>query len=225
MNENWRCAREQVITYARRLLTERLVSYTAGNLSVRVPGEPALLAVTPTSTPYDELEPEDIVIVGTDGEIVDGRRPPTSELSMHTLICARRPDIGAVVHTHSPAAMTMANLGWTLPAILTGLVEATGGDVRTSPYSVSGSEEMADLTEAALRDRGATFLRYHGLLSVGADLHHAYRAASVVESACWVYLTLRGIGEVHELPTDQVNWIATYWRAQFPGAPAPRPAP
>ena len=217
--------REQVVTYARRLLAEHLVSYTAGNLSARVPDEPDLLAVTPASMPYDELEPDDIVIVGTDGVVVEGRRPPTSELRMHTLICHRRPEIGAVVHTHSRAVMTMANLGWTLPPILTGLIEAAGGDVRTSPYSRPESAQMADLTEEALRDRGATFLRYHGLLAVGATLHHAFRAASVVESACEVYLRLRQLGEVYELPAEQVAWIASYWRAQFPGDPAPRPGP
>lgn len=225
MNENWHRTRQQVVNYTRRLQAERLVYYTAGNVSARIPGEPDLIAVTPTSTPYDELEPEDICIITTDGEIVDGRKPPTSEVPMHTLICKRRPEVGAIVHTHGKAVMTMANLGWTLPPILTGLVEASGGDVRTSPYSQPETAQMADFTEDALRDRGATFMRYHGLLAVGADLDHAFRTAAVVEGACEVYLTLRQLGEVHELPKDQVDWIASYWRAQFPGAPDPLPAP
>jgi L-fuculose-phosphate aldolase len=119
----------------------------------------------------------------------------------------------------------MANLGWTLPPILTGLCEAAGGAVYTSPYSQPGTVQMADYTEAALRDRGATFLRYHGLLAYGADLEHAFHTAAVVEGACEVYLTLRQLGEVHELPAAQVEWIASYWRAQFPGAPGPLPPP
>ena len=84
---------------------------------------------------------------------------------MHTLICKRRPEIGSIVHTHGKAVMTMANLGWTLPPILTGLCEATGGAVLTSPYSQPETVQMADYTEPALRDRGATFLRFHGLLA------------------------------------------------------------
>jgi ribulose-5-phosphate 4-epimerase/fuculose-1-phosphate aldolase len=85
---------------------------------------------------------------------------------------------------------------------------------------------MYTYTEPALRDRGATFLEFHGLLAIGADLEHAFHTAAVVEGACEVYLTARQFGEpVRELPSEQVEWIASYWRAQFPGAPAPLPAP
>lgn len=222
----WLESRQKVITFARKLQAESLVYSTAGNISLRIPGEPDLLAVTPTSTQYDFLEPEDIVIVNLEGEVVDGRRNPTSETPMHTLICKRRPEIGAIVHTHGKAVMTMANLGWTLPPILTGLVEAAGGPVYTSPYSQPETDQMADFTEEALRDRGATFMRFHGLLAIGADLEHAFHTAAVVEGACEVYLTARQFKEdVDQLPQEQVEWIASYWRAQFPGAPEPLPAP
>jgi L-fuculose-phosphate aldolase len=225
MKDTWYQARRKVVTFARKLQAERLAYSTAGNISMRIPGDPELLAVTPSSMQYDLLEPEDVPIVGLGGELVDGRTRPTSELMMHTLICQRRPEIGSIVHTHGKAVMTMANLGWTLPPILTGLCEAAGGAVYTSPYSQPETVQMADYTEPALRDRGATFLRYHGLLAYGADLEHAFHTASVVEGACEVYLTLRQLGEVHELPAPQVEWIASYWRAQFPGAPEPLPAP
>ncbi len=215
MNENWQRARQEVVDYGRRLQAEHLVYFTAGNISARIPGEPNLLAVTPTSTPYDALEPEDICIVTTGGEIIDARLEPTSELPMHTLICARRPEVGSVIHTHSPAAMTMANLGWDLPPILTGLIEAAGGDVRSAPYSKPVTAEMADVTADALIDRGACFMRFHGLLAVGADLSHAFRTASVVEGVCEVYLRLRQLGEIHELPAPEVAWIADIWRSQF----------
>jgi ribulose-5-phosphate 4-epimerase/fuculose-1-phosphate aldolase len=84
---------------------------------------------------------------------------------------------------------------------------------------------MYTYTKPALENRGATFLEYHGLLAIGADLEHAFHTASVVEGACEVYLTARQFGEVRELPAPQVEWIASYWRAQFPGAPDPLPAP
>jgi L-ribulose-5-phosphate 4-epimerase len=218
--------RQKVITYARKLQAERLVYSTAGNISVRLPEAPELLACTPSSTQYDLLDPEDIAIVDLDGNQVSGRRPPTSEVQMHTMICKNRPEIGGIVHTHGKAVMTFANLGWTLPPILTGLCEATGGAVVTSPYSQPETDQMYTYTVPALRDRGATFLRYHGLLAIGADLEHAFHTAAVVEGACEVYLTARQFADpVPELPADQVEWIASYWRAQFPGAPEPLPAP
>jgi L-fuculose-phosphate aldolase len=225
MSVRYQEIREQVISYAKKLQAERLVYSTAGNISVRVPGEPELVACTPRASQYDMLEPADIAVVTLDGEQVDGRRSPTSELLMHTTILTNRPDLGSVVHTHGKAVMTFANLGWTLPPILTGLCEATGGAVVTSPYSQPGTDQMYTHTEVALRDRGATFLEFHGLLAVGADLGHAFHTAAVVEGACEVYLTARQFGEVRELPAPQVEWIASYWRAQFPGAPEPLPPP
>ncbi|WP_377644956.1 class II aldolase/adducin family protein [Oryzobacter terrae] len=218
--------REKVITYAKKLQAERLVYSTAGNISVRVPGEPGLVACTPASTQYDLLTPPDIAIVDLDGNLVDGSRPPTSEVQMHTMILKNRPEVGSVVHTHGKAVMTFANLGWTLPPILTGLCEATGGAVVTSPYSQPETDQMYTYTKPALENRGATFLEFHGLLAYGADLEHAFHTAAVVEGACEVFLTAKSFGhDVRELPAEQVEWIASYWRAQFPGAPEPLPTP
>jgi L-fuculose-phosphate aldolase len=213
-------ARRDVITYSRRLHAEHLVHATAGNVSTRVDGEPDVIAMTPTSLAYDALEPGDICIVTTAGERLVGRREPTSELPLHTLLYARRPEVGAIIHTHSPAAMTMAVLGWRLPPILTGLVEAVGGDVRVAPYSRPSTAEMADRTADALVERGACFMRHHGLLAVGADLAHAFLAASITEGAAKVYLDARAQGvDVPELPPDEVAWVARWWHEQWPAVP------
>jgi L-fuculose-phosphate aldolase len=192
-------------------------------VSARVADEPGLIAMTPTGFPYDALEPDDIPLVTTAGRRVVGRREPTSELPLHTLVYARRPEVGAIVHTHSPAATTMAVFGWTLPPILTGLVEAAGGDVRTAPYSRPGTAEMAEFTAEALEDRGACFLRHHGLLAIGADLAHAFLAASITEGAARVYLDARAIdGDIPHLPPAEVEWIARRWREQWPACgPSP----
>jgi L-ribulose-5-phosphate 4-epimerase len=215
-------AREEIIGYARRLVAERLVHATAGNLSTRAGGE--AIAMTPTAVAYDTLEPEDVCIVSTAGERLDCRREPTSELPLHTRLYARRPELGAIIHTHSPAAMTMAVLGWRLPPILTGLVEATGGDVRVAGYAPPGTAEMADVAAEALAGRGACFLAHHGLVAVGADLARAFRAASVTEETARVYLDARAQGvAVPELAEDEVARIAGAWSAQWAtSAPASR---
>jgi L-ribulose-5-phosphate 4-epimerase len=208
-------ARQQVLLACRRLQAERLVHATAGNVSVRVSGKPRLFAVTPAAMPYDILEPGDICLVTEDGTVVDGQRQPTSELALHTIVYRRRPEVGAIVHTHSPAAMALAALGQTLPPILTGLVEAAGGDVQTAPYARPGTEAMADAVAVALTDRGACFLRHHGLLAIGADLDHAFRAASVTEASADAYLRARSAGPVPSLHPEEVQWIAAAWRSQW----------
>jgi L-ribulose-5-phosphate 4-epimerase len=223
MTLDWTAARLEVITYCHRMQAEHLVYSTAGNVSVRI--EEDVIAMTPTSFPYDALELDDVCIVRTDGEVLDGRREPTSELPLHTLVYARRPEVGAIIHTHSPYAMTMAVLGWRLPPILTGLVEAVGGDVRNAPYSRPTTAEMADYTADALTDRGACFMRHHGLLTVGADLRHAFLAASVTEGAAKVYLEARRHQEnVPEISDEDVAWIAEWWQEQWAVASNAHPA-
>ena len=100
-----------MIAAGRRILAEGLRARHGRHLSVRVDGEPDAIAMTPTSLAYDALEPDDICIVATTGELRDARRAPTSELPLHLLVYAHRPEVGAIVHTHSPAAMTLAVLG------------------------------------------------------------------------------------------------------------------
>ncbi len=211
-------ARRLIVLFCRRMLAEHLVAYTAGNISTRVAGEPDLVAVTPASTAYDTLDPEDVVIVRVDGTVVDGARKPTSELPLHTLVYARRPDVGGVVHTHSPAAMAIAALGLTLPPILHGIVSSCGGGVVTAPYARGGTAEVADLTADALRGRSACLLRNHGVLAIGPTVEHAYNAASVVEGVSDAYLRALPFGPVPELPPDEVERIrTTQWAPAWAG--------
>lgn len=214
-------ARAEVLLYCHRMVAEHLVYYTAGNISQRVDDEPNLIAMTPTALPYDTMQPEDICIVTIDGEVVEGERRPTSEFPLHTLVYHRRPEVCGIVHTHSPAAMAMAAKGLTLPPFLTGMVAAVGGEVVTAPYARPGTALMADHTTDALRDRGACFLRFHGVLAVGRTLGHAFNAASVVEGAADAYLRIFPLGPVPELPAEEVQWLASFWRSQWAIAKVP----
>ena len=87
--------------------------------------------------------------------------------------------------------------------------------------SCSRWEELCARLDVPYRRIGGVMVA----LTIGADLEHAFHTASVVEGACEVYLTARLFGEVRELPARQVEWIASYWKAQFPGAPDPLPGP
>jgi len=212
-----RRTRAAIVEFGVRMQAERLAYWTSGNLSVRVAGEPDVIATSPTAMPYDLVEPDDVPLVRLDGTVVGGGRSPTSELPLHTLIYQRRPEVNAIVHTHSPAALAMAGLDWTLPPFLTGLVEATGGGVTCAPYARPGSAELADAVNDALADRGCCFLRHHGLLAIGGTLALAFRAATVTEGAADAYLRARAVGDVDDLPTEEIHWVAEGWRAQWTG--------
>jgi ribulose-5-phosphate 4-epimerase/fuculose-1-phosphate aldolase len=203
----WVEARERVHLFAQRLLAERLVYFTAGNISMRIADDPGLVAMTPASTPYDTMRPSDVVIVRLDGRVVDGALKPTSELPLHTLTYARRPDVGGIVHTHSAAAMAAAAMGIAIPPILHGLIAACGGGIVTAPYARGGTAEVAELTADSLRDRSACLLRNHGVLAIGPTVDHAYNAASVVEGVADAYLRALSFGPVPEIASDEVDRI------------------
>ena len=203
----WSEARERVVLFAQRLLAERLVFFTAGNISVRIAGDPELVAMTPSSTPYDTMRPGDVVIARLDGRIVDGALKPTTELPLHTLTYVRRPDVGGIVHTHSSAAMAAAAMGIAIPPILHGLISACGGGIVTAPYARGGTAEVAEFTADALRDRSACLLRNHGVLAIGPTVDHAYNAASVVEGVADAYLRALAFGPVPEIAPAEVDRI------------------
>jgi len=200
-------ARTEVLLFAKRMLAERLVYFTSGNISRRVHRESRLIAVTPAATPYDTMGAEDLAIVDLEGEVIDARVPPTSELPLHILTYQGRPEVGAIIHAHSPAAMAMAARGQTLPPIFPGLVAAAGGAIATARYASSGSAEMAQNAAEALADRSACFLHLHGLLAIGPTLFDAYAAASVVETAADAFLRALAVGAVDELPSQEVERI------------------
>jgi L-fuculose-phosphate aldolase len=92
--------REELVATLQRMAAGGLVQGTEGNASARA-GE--LLIVSPSGLAYETLRPEDVCLVTPAGELVEGP-PPSVELPMHLAVYAARPDVGAVVHTHSPRA-------------------------------------------------------------------------------------------------------------------------
>jgi len=134
-----------------------LVQETEGNASARV-GE--LIAVSPSSLPYETLRPEDVCLVTPNGRLVEGPRPSV-ELPMHLAVYAARPDVGAVVHTHSPRATAEP------PAPL-----AEG---------VSGTPELGASVVTAAGDGHAVVMRDHGPVCFGRDLAEALERAFELE--------------------------------------------
>ena len=100
---------------------------TWGNISVRV--EEGML-VTPTRVSYDELKPEDIVVVTLDGKVMHSKRLPTSEVELHRGLLLKRPDIGAFIHSHSPYASACACAHRSIPVVVDDMAEIIGGEVR-----------------------------------------------------------------------------------------------
>jgi L-fuculose-phosphate aldolase len=174
---------------------------TSGNISLRH-GDGML--ISPTSTPYDTLEPEDIVFMGWDGE-VDGRLPPSSEWRFHLDIMKARPEVNAVVHAHPTYCTTIAIMGRKIPAIHYMVAVAGGSDIRCAPYATFGTAELSSHAVEALRDRKACLLAQHGMIAVGSSLAQAMWLAVEVETLARQYHGALQIGEPPVLSDEEIE--------------------
>jgi L-fuculose-phosphate aldolase len=204
--------REQIVVFGRKLVTAGLTHGTGGNLSVFNRGE-GLVAVSPSGIGYMEVRPEDVVLVSPKGAAVEGDRRPSSETPLHLAHYRARPDVGAVVHTHSVFATTIAVLRWEIPP-LHYLVGFAGNKVPLAPYATFGTEELARVTVQAIGDRNAVLMANHGALAVGPDLASAFATAEIVELMAQVFYQAKCIGEPTLLSEDEMaaarEGFATY---------------
>lgn len=214
-------ARRALVDAARRLDADGLNVNAAGNLSVRVAGG---VLVTPSGIAPDVMVPDDLVLLDADGTPSDGSgRTPTSEWRLHIVLYRRRPDVGAVVHTHSPEATAAATLGTEVPAVHYVVARFGAAALPCAPYATYGSAELAAHVAATLGERGtACLMANHGAIAVAADLPTALALARDVEWFCGVHRRARQLGEPVVLPDDELARVAerfaTYGQPPEPGA-------
>ena len=192
--------REQVVYYGRQMLQSGLTMHTGGNLSAR-DRESGLIAIKPSSKPYDLLKPEDITVIDLAGNVMDGPYKPSSEWPMHTLIYKTYPRACAVVHCHSIYATAAAAAGQEIPLFNHELCMYCSSPVRVMPFEIPGSDALA---ESALRGFGSdncvTLLQNHGPIAMGASLWHAFDAACAVEQAAHALFISRAYGSLQLIP-------------------------
>jgi L-fuculose-phosphate aldolase len=197
-------AREAIVTTCQELSRAGLVVGTAGNVSVR---EGDLLAVTPSGVRYAELTPELVGVHRLDGAAIEAPLAPTSELPLHLAVYAARPEVGAVVHTHSPAATALSALLDEVPPVHY-YAAMFGGTVRVAPYATYGTHELARSTVDALRERSACLMSNHGAVTVGFDLSSAHDKSVYLEWLCDVCLRASAAGTPRLLSPAEIATVA-----------------
>ncbi len=193
--------RAQIIDVCRRMEAAGLNRGTSGNVSCR-DGDHFL--VTPSGVPVEKMTPAGIVAVGFDGHVI-GNGKPSSEWHFHRDILQSRPDINAVVHTHSPHATALACLNEDLPPFHYMIAIAGGDTIRCAPYALFGTEALSRHAVTALQDRKACLLANHGLIALGRDLDEALAIAVEIESLCEQYLIARQVGKPVLLSAEQMR--------------------
>lgn len=198
--------RTAICEYGRRLLEDDLTTGTGGNLSVRLDAD--RIAISPSGIPYEDVEPADVPVVDVDGTVVAGELEPSTELPMHLAVYEERPDVGGVVHTHSPYATTFASLGEPIPASHY-LLSFTGSEVPVTEYRTHATEAIGEAAVDALgAEYNATLLRNHGVLTADESLEDAYTVALMVEYCARIHHQAREIGEPEILPDEEIDRLS-----------------
>src|SRR5712664_3352944 len=200
--------REQLVRFARQMITTGLVRGTSGNISTREPGAEQAL-VTPSGVDYETMTPDAAVLVDLSGSPLpvrgegQGEVPgfkPSVDTPIHVAIYRARPDVGAVVHTHSPYAAAFSTLGREIPPLITELAGYLGGAVRVMHYVPPAQTDTGDEVAKGLGADRAVLLPNHGVVAVGENLKKAFGAAMAVEESAHVAFIALQLGEPRLVP-------------------------
>jgi L-fuculose-phosphate aldolase len=191
-------ARAAVLGAAQALAARGLVEGTSGNVSARI--DERLVCLTPSSLAYDAMGLDDLVIVDLDGVVVEGERTPTTEKALHLACYRAYPEVGGVIHSHPVYATMFALARQPIPAAIEEVAVYIGGDIPVCDYVMTGTDELGEAVTLRLKDRAATLLANHGMVTVGATPERALHAALVVERTAHIVWGARLLGATHALP-------------------------
>lgn len=199
--------RDEVARLHGELLRWGLVVWTAGNISARVPGED-LLVIKPSGVAYEDLTPETMVVTDLDGHPVDGERlSPSSDTAAHAYVYRAMPDVGGVVHTHSPYATAWAARGEAVPCAITAMGDEFGGEIPVGPFALIGGDDIGKGIVSTLSGHrsAAVLMRGHGVFTIGGTARDAVKAAVMCEDAARTVHLARQLGEVAPLDPQHVD--------------------
>jgi L-ribulose-5-phosphate 4-epimerase len=166
-----------------------LIALSGGNVSLRMEND--LVIVTPSGMIYDDMVPEDMLVVDMEGNIVEGNRKASVDTLALLYIFKHRPDINCVIHTHQPYATGLGLVMDEIPCNLTTLANATQGPVKVAPYSSAASIQMGIEAVENLGDQLAVVLKHHGVIGVGNSLKQAlYSVVYLEEAAKTIYIAM-----------------------------------
>ena len=207
--------RREVVATCRAMNSSGINQGTAGNISIR---NDLGFLITPSSLPYDRMQPEDVVQMHFDGGY-EGERRPSSEWRFHRDILGARADIDSVLHCHSTYATTLAVHHKTIPSFhyMTGLFGGT--TIRCARYATFGTQALSDAALEALEGRTACLLGQHGQIALGRSLAEGLANAIEVEALSRLYVQALALGEPPILDDEEMDRVIRQMRNMSYGNP------
>ena len=205
---NYKEYQQQILETTLDLVKIDLIRISSGNVSMRLPD--GNIAITPSGVLYATMKPGDVVIMDLNNNVVEGKFKPSSEKQLHSEIYKVRPDVEAVVHTHSRFSIAFASVGMELPVSNIEIL-AVGGPIPVAPYGVPGTLEVGTGAAKYFKEKPglkALLLESHGMVAVGKSLLDAYQNAYKTETGAEIYhLSLQTGRDVKLLSQAQIDEI------------------
>lgn len=196
--------RSEVCRANRQLPALGLVTWTSGNVSGRDP-DSGLVAIKPSGRLFEELTPEDMVVIDPEGNVVDGTLGPSSDTAAHLYVYAHRSDIHSVIHTHSNYATAFAAVGRSIPVYITAIADEFGAEIPLGAYASIGDDAIGQEICRSIGSSPAILMRQHGVFTIGTSITKALKAAVMVEDIAKTIWLASQIGELRELPEEEVR--------------------
>ncbi len=202
--------KQATLEVSKSMVTTGLVQGTAGNVSARLPN--GNVVMTPSSVAYESMTLDDLVVCSEDGEVLAGKRPPTTEKALHLACLRRHRDIGAVMHSHAMFCTMFAITHQTIPCAIEEFDIYVGGDIGVTDYKMTGSDMLGEEAAKHLDDRGAVLIANHGLLAVGKNPKDVLKVSLLVERTAQIVWGARLLGDIVPLPDETREKFAPLYK-------------
>ncbi|MEZ0064561.1 L-ribulose-5-phosphate 4-epimerase [Streptacidiphilus sp. MAP12-20] len=188
------------------LLRWGLVAWTSGNVSARVPGRD-LMVIKPSGVSYDDLTPDTMIVTDLNGNVVEGSHQPSSDTAAHAYVYRNMPEVGGVVHSHSPYATAWSAVGEPIPCAITAMGDEFGDDIPVGPFALIGDHSIGEGIVATLKDHRspAVLMRQHGVFTIGRNAQAAVKAAVMCEDVARTVHLARQLGPVARLGQADID--------------------
>jgi L-fuculose-phosphate aldolase len=208
-------ARQTVCDAGKKLITNGLTGGTWGNISCRI--DNTRMAITPSGMSYETLAPEDISIVDFGSEEVtwEGKHKPSAEMKLHIAVYRERKNIGAVIHSHSMNASTVAVARREVPPILDDMVQIIGPTIRVADYALPSTKKIVEKTMKALKGRNAALMANHGAVCIGRDMEEAFTCTFVLEKTCKAFIEAEFLGGAKTISKFDAHLMRQYYLRKY----------
>jgi ribulose-5-phosphate 4-epimerase/fuculose-1-phosphate aldolase len=181
-------AKQTVVEICQKLIQKGILMGTGGNVSVRVAGQKAF-AITPSNYDYAKMTVDDICVLGWDMAVIEGKRKPSVESTMHAAIYEHRLDTNCVIHTHQVYASALALTHTSIPALYDEQVKFLGKSVDIVDYAPSGTPFLKNNVFKALGNHAnAYIMQNHGALLLGPDPDRTIFNVQLLEKCAVTYI-------------------------------------